>query len=189
MYKDTVKNVKFQIYTRIFGKNYFSNGIGSEREKNTALRGRKEVISMELSSSQRKTIRHQFDSYCKKVLRGEYHDCLREIRRVLQHEVSFSRLSRQELAQLFVVDEYSTNETYFDVLGYDIAVKSDLVSEALAILPTQKREIILMSYFLNMTDQEIGEKLNLMRSTVQYQRTSSLKQLKKLLEGKDDEET
>jgi len=72
-------------------------------------------------------------------------------------------------------------------LGYDVAVKDDLISTALAALSEQKRDIILLSYFLDMTDQEIGKKLNMVRRTVQYQRTSSLRQLKKLLEGKADE--
>lgn len=141
---------------------------------------------MELSSSQRKTIRHQFDSFCKKVLREEYRDYVRETQRRLQHEISFSELSPQEMDQLYVMDEYSTDSHHFSVLGHDIAVKDDLINAALAALPEQKRDIILLSYFLDMTDQEIGETLNIIRRTVQYQRTISLKQLKKLLEGKAD---
>ena len=142
---------------------------------------------MELSSSQRKTIQHQFDSFCKKVLREEYRDCVREAQRRLEHEISFSALSPQELDQLYVMDEYSTDSYHFSVLGYDVPVKDDLISAALNALPEQKRDIILLSYFLDMTDQEIGEKLNMVGRTVQYQRTSSLKQLKELLEGKADE--
>jgi RNA polymerase sigma factor (sigma-70 family) len=184
--KYILKN-KFQIFTWKFAKIRFSNGIVSEREKNTALRVRKEVNSMELSSSQRETIRHQFDSFCKKVLREEYRDCVREAQRRLQYEVSFSELSPQELDQLYVVDEYPSDSHHFSVLGYDVPVKDDLISAALDALPEQKRDIILLSYFLDMTDQEIGEKLNMVRRTVQYQRTSSLNQLKKLLEGKADE--
>ena len=53
------------------------------------LAGRERGDLNELSSSQRKTIRHQFDSYCKKVLRGEYHDCLRETRRVYSMKFLF----------------------------------------------------------------------------------------------------
>ncbi|SHH70672.1 RNA polymerase sigma factor [Desulfosporosinus lacus] len=142
---------------------------------------------MELSSSQRKTIRHQFDSFCKKILREEYRDCVREAQRRLQYEISFSDLSPQELDHLFVIDDYSIGSYHFSVLGYNIPVKDDL-GAALATLSEQKRDIILLSYFLDMTDQEIGEKLNMIRRTVQYQRTSSLKQLKKLLEGKANDE-
>ncbi len=86
------------------------------------------------------------------------------------------------------MDEYSTDSHHFIVMGYDVAVKDDLISAALASLPEQKRDIILLAYFLDMTDQEIGETLNMVRRTVQYQRTSSLKQLKIILVGKADDE-
>jgi RNA polymerase sigma factor (sigma-70 family) len=186
-YNQFFKN-KFQVFTWKFAKIHFSNGIVIEREKNTALRVRKEVNSMELSSSRRKTIRHQFDSFCKKVLREKYRDCMREAQRRLQYEISFSDLSPQELDQLYVMDEYSTDSHHFSVMGYDVAVKDDLLSTALAALPETKRDIILLSYFLDMSDKEIGETLNMVRRTVQYYRTSSLKQLKELLEGKADDE-
>ncbi|WP_434509563.1 RNA polymerase sigma factor [Desulfitobacterium sp. AusDCA] len=100
----------------------------------------------------------------------------------------FSELPPQELDQLYVMDEYSAVSHHFSVLEYDVPVRDDLITAALAALPEQKRDIILLSYFLDMTDQEVGETLNMVRRTVQYQRTSSLKQLKELLEGKADDE-
>ena len=48
--------------------------------------------------------------------------------------------------------------------------------------------IILMSYFLDMTDKQIGELLNLLRSTVTYQRHSALEMLKKFMEEMTDDE-
>ncbi|MCL2373489.1 MAG: hypothetical protein FWC78_08840 [Defluviitaleaceae bacterium] len=39
-----------------------------------------------------------------------------------------------------------------------------------------------MSYFLELSDGEIGETLDLIRSTVQYQRTSTLRELRKMME-------
>lgn len=185
--KKAVLSNKFQFLSWKLGKIHFPNGIVSEREKNTALRERKEVNSMELSSSQQITVQHQFDSFCKKILREKYRDCVREAQRRLKYEISFSELSPQEMEQLYVMDEYSTDSHNFSVLGYDIAVKVELISEALTALPERKRDIILLSYFLDMNDQEIAETLDMVRRNVQYQRTSSLKQLKKLLEGKADE--
>lgn len=142
---------------------------------------------LELPSSQRKIVQQQFDSYCKIVLKNEARNCYIENQQRGKYEVSFEELSKQEMEQLYIMDEYSIDYYSFNVLGYDIAVKDDLISEALISLPKQKRDIILLSYFLDMTDKEIGEKLNLVRSTVQYQRASSLKQLKNLLKGKINE--
>lgn len=144
---------------------------------------------MELSPSKKEVIRKQFDSFCKKVLKYEARNYHKGTIRQLKYEISFSELSQQEMNQLYTMDEYNYYEYIFNVLGYSIEVKDELIVEALKILPEQKRDIILLSYFLDMTDKEIGEQLNLVRRTVQYQRTSSLKQLRKYLEGKTNDET
>ncbi|MEF2715126.1 MAG: sigma factor-like helix-turn-helix DNA-binding protein, partial [Bacteroides uniformis] len=44
--------------------------------------------------------------------------------------------------------------------------KNELLAEALNALPERKRDIILLSYFLDMSDAEIGELLNVVRTTV-----------------------
>lgn len=149
--------------------------------------GTKEVNFMELSPSQRKTIKHQFDSFCKKVLAGEAKDCKKEIVRRMQHEIYFCELSPQEMDHLCVMDDYSTDSCHFSVYGNDVSVKDGLISTALIALPSKEREIVLLSYFFDMTDREIGKMMNLARRTVQYQRVRTLKQLKKLLGGNSDE--
>jgi Sigma-70, region 4. len=131
--------------------------------------------------------RHTFDSFCKKVLKNEARDYYDEVKRRREHEISFSELSAQDMEMLFVLDDYSTDYFNFSVLGYDIAVQSELLAKAIAVLPKEKRDIILLSYFLDMTDREIGIMLNLVRSSVQYKRTSSLRELKKFMGGKADE--
>lgn len=88
---------------------------------------------------------------------------------------------------LSVMDEYPSEKFNFSVLGLDVAISDELIAQAIAALPEQKRDIILLAYFLDMTDGEIGEKLNLVRRTVQYKRTSSLAELKKLMEGNANE--
>ena len=54
-------------------------------------------------------------------------------------------------------------------------------------LPQDRLDIILLSYFLGMSDPEIAEHLNLVRRTVAYRRTSSLQTLKKFMEENADE--
>jgi len=126
--------------------------------------------------------RHAFDSFCKKVLKNEARNVYLAIKRQRDKEVSFSELSARELEQLSVTDKYFATEQIFNVLGNDIIVCDETIAEALRSLPEQRRDIILLSYFLELSDGEIGEKLDLIRSTVQYQRTSTLRELKKLLE-------
>jgi len=85
-------------------------------------------------------------------------------------------------------DKYFTPEQSFKVLGRDIIVKNESIAEALRTLSKRDRNIILLSYFLEMSDGEIGKKLNLVRSNVQYYRTNTLKELKKLLEEENADE-
>ena len=103
-------------------------------------------------------------------------------------EVTFSDLSESELAQLFTTDEYESDYFRFQVSGFDVLVKNELLAEALNALPERKRDIILLSYFLDMSDAEIGELLNVVRTTVFRHRKSALAKIKQYLEGKADDE-
>ena len=55
---------------------------------------------MELTPSQKKTVRHQFDSFCRKVLREEARDYERHIAWRSNHEVSLSELSEEQERQI-----------------------------------------------------------------------------------------
>jgi len=125
---------------------------------------------------------HAFDAFCKKVLRNDVRNYYDEVKRLRSKEVSFSELSELELEQLSTTDKYFVTEQTFNVLGNEIIVNDESIAEALRNLPERNRDIILLSYFLELSDGEIGKKLNLIRSTVQYQRTSTLRELKKIME-------
>ena len=133
-----------------------------------------------------KTVRHQFDSLCRKVLREESRNYKKQFARRAEKEVNLSELSETELSQLYVMDEYPSDSTLFDVLDYCVAVKDDRLADALAALPSKKRDVILLSYFLDMSDTEIAEKLKVVGSTIHRRRTSSLKELKLRLGVKED---
>lgn len=141
---------------------------------------------MELTPSQKKTVRHQFDSFCRKVLREEARDHMKHIVWLSSHEVTLSELSEEQTTQLYVVDDYPSEQFHFRVQGFSITVKDEILADALTTLSDEKRDIVLLSYFLDMTDQEIADQLNLVRRTVQYKRTSSLKEIKQKLEVEED---
>ena len=129
-----------------------------------------------------------FDSFCKKVLKNEARNFYGETKRLRDKEVLFSELTEQELEQLSTTDEYFVTEQIFDVLGNAVIVNDESIAGALRSLPERNRDIILLSYFLELSDGEIGKKLNLIRSTVQYKRTSTLRELRKLLEEENADE-
>lgn len=122
---------------------------------------------MELTPSQKKTVRHQFDSFCRKVLREEARDYIRHIAWLSDHEVSLSELSEEQMTQLYVLDEYPSEHFHFQGQDFSIAVSDEKLADVLNALPDEKRDIVLLSYFLDMTDQEIADKLNMVRYTVQ----------------------
>ena len=133
-------------------------------------------------------IRCAFNGYCKRALQNEMLAAKRDIKRRQRREVTFSDLTSQEEKQLFVCDQYFTDdeaEKSFVIAGKEITAK--LLAEALHSLPEEKREAVLLYYFFDMSDVEIAKLHNIPRSTVQYRRTSSFEQLRKYLEENADE--
>lgn len=143
---------------------------------------------MEQSSSRyEQTIRHQFDRICKLALKGEKVDYIRHMDYRQKHEIMLSELPEKELNKFFVMDEYNVENHYFQVLGYDIEVKDALIAEALKSLTEKKRNVILLSYFMEMSDADIAREMNLVRSTIHEHRKRSLELLKHIMEGSTDE--
>ena len=104
----------------------------SERGRKPAsrcMRGGEQLL--ELTPSQKKTVRHQFDSFCRKVLREEARDYERHIAWRSNHEVSLSELSEEQERQMYVLDEYPSEQTHFHVQGYDVAIENEDLANAL----------------------------------------------------------
>ena len=101
--------------------------------------------------------------------------------------MTFSDLTPQEENQLYSLDNYFENEDAkaFQVGGMKITPK--LITDALHSLPEDKRKAVLLYYFFEMSDVEIGQLLDIPRSTLQYRRTSSFELLKRYLEEHADE--
>lgn len=129
-----------------------------------------------------------FDCYCKRILKNEAINIQKHNQYMNSKQVSFTELTPEQLAQICTFDEYSSDYSRFKVLEYDIAVKDELLAEALQELPERKRDIILLSYFLDYNDVEIAELLNLVRRTVNDQRNKALKDLKNRMEGNKHEQ-
>jgi RNA polymerase sigma factor (sigma-70 family) len=143
---------------------------------------------MELSSSQRKHIEHQFDSFCKRLLKNEAKDYRRGLQYRSVHEVLFSEMFKKEIDELMTMDRYESDIYKFLACGFEFEIESDLLAAALSKLPVKSRDILLLSYFLDMSDVEIANALGMARSTVQYRRSTSLNQLKKYMGGKNNAE-
>ena len=113
-----------------------------------------------------KTVRHIFDRKCKLALKGEVVDYERHLAYLRKHEVLFSELSEREIENFSIINEYALEKSYFRAGGYDVVAKDALLAEALKALTERKRDVIFLSYFMEMNDADIARKLNLVRSTV-----------------------
>ena len=77
----------------------------------------------------------------------------------------------------------------FQVLGYDIEVKDALIAEALQTLTEKKRNVVLLSYFMDMSDADIAREMNLVRSTINEHRRRSLELMRKNMEESANEKS
>lgn len=136
---------------------------------------------MKLNRQEKEIVRRKFCTYCIKVLHGEALNYFDELERQRKREVNFSELLQKEMDALYCCDNYDLAD-YFIVMGRQIPVRDELVSKALKKLPSKKRDIILMLYFLDMTEKEIAACLKLVQSTVHYHKDDSLRLLKELME-------
>ena len=88
----------------------------------------------------------------------------------------------KELSRLFTMDKYDLEIYRFQVLDYDIEVTDTLIAEALHTLTEKKRNVVLLSYFMDMSDADIARKMNLVRSTISEHRKRSLELMRKIME-------
>ena len=142
---------------------------------------------VELTSSQKQTVEHQFDSFCKRVLKNEARDSYDRIKCRSKKETLFSELTQKEIDELISSDKCPSLISSFIVQGFEVEIENELLADAILVLPEQCRDIVLMSYFLEMNDKEISDMLKTVRRTVQYQRTSSLRKIRKYMEEQTDE--
>lgn len=133
-------------------------------------------------------IQHVFDTFCKKVLRNKTRDYQDELARKRKKEIPFSELPVEVMEQLSVSDSYFKEDKTFGVLNHSVYIDNEELADAIASLPNDVRNIILLSYFLDMSDYEIARALNMVRRSVAYRRTSTLKLLRELMGGKKGDE-
>lgn len=136
---------------------------------------------MRLTEQERDIVRRKFCSYCIKVMEGEALYYLRQLEKQREKEVCFSDLTQEERNQLSAYDDLLEIH-YFQVMNTDVPVRDEDISNALKRLPERKRMIILMAFFLGMTEQEIADYCHLVQSTVHYHKAESLRMLKDILE-------
>lgn len=135
-----------------------------------------------MKDSYEQRIQNQFGGFCTWVLKNEANRIHNEYARQREMEKSLDAVTPEELEQIAVMDQYFQDDHVFEVLGKQVVVTGDLLADAIAKLPDRKRDIILLTYFLGLTDREISKYLNIVHQTVSKNRIRILKELREILE-------
>lgn len=124
-----------------------------------------------------------FDSFLNRLVKNESKNAKKEIARRAEHEISMSQLLQDELSHIAISDVYDIERMTFYVKGNKITVNDILLGQAIASLPPNRRDVILLAYFMGKNDPQIGALLHLTPNTIRYRREKSLKRLKDILEA------
>jgi RNA polymerase sigma factor (sigma-70 family) len=112
------------------------------------------------------TIQFQFDCMARKVMIRTRSNCYRSIGRQSKRECLFSEMSESELNKLQTFDTYNLDSQIYEISSLNVEVIDCQIAEVLDILSKRKRDIILMYYYLEMSDTEIAEELSVSRYSI-----------------------
>ncbi|HFK6936546.1 TPA: sigma factor-like helix-turn-helix DNA-binding protein [Listeria monocytogenes] len=131
------------------------------------------------AKKKRERVQHTFDYFCKKVMKNEKFNYDKVLKRKRQYEVPLERINDLNRGNINLSYDYK-EERVFSVFGIDVIVMDIILAEALSYLEKNNRDILLLSYFLNLTDEEVAVKLNISRRTLTFWRHKALKELKSI---------
>ena len=134
-----------------------------------------------MSDANERRIQNQFGGFCVRVLKNETLNIHREHARLREREKSLGDLNASELEQTATADKYFMGEHIFEVLGLPVVVAGDLLAGTIAQLPKDKRDVILLAYFVGLNDREISERISISRQAVTRRRNAALKELREYL--------
>lgn len=126
----------------------------------------------------------KFDACVKKALIQELKYRKRSMKSQRNHFVNFSELNRLDEECLCAEDTYSVEnfQKTIETKLFNAVICNELLYEALQLLTPPNREILLLKYWGEMTDLEIGRTINMSQQMVNYHRGKSLKRLKTVIE-------
>lgn len=123
-----------------------------------------------------------FDSYAKRLIRNESIDARRELARRTEREVSLSALPYDDLPAAAHEDKYFLETLDIHSRAGEVEVLDHLLGQAIMSLAPKWRDVIVMYYFMDMTDEKIGGILQLTTGAIRRRRQTALERLKTMLE-------
>jgi len=127
--------------------------------------------------------RIQFDYFVKRVIDSTVKDYHRQIGNRTKHEVPFADLPQAKLKQMGDVDEYEMDGFDFEI--GDIAqvnVSHEQLASALHRISDRKRDIVLLHYYLDASDAEIADELNIHSTTSLRNRKKAMAEIRNMIQ-------
>ena len=137
------------------------------------------------TSSFEHIVRIQFNALMMTVIKFTVKSRNRQFARRSKHEILFCELSDTKNLECGTTDKYSCDYISFEVLNFTMQISNEKLAVALYKLSSKERDVILLHYFQNMSDQEIAELYHVSRSAVYRRRSNGLKELKVLLKKRN----
>lgn len=137
------------------------------------------------TSSFEHIVRIQFNALMMTVIKCTVKSRNRQFARRSKHEILFCELSDTKNLECGTTDKYSCDYISFEVLNFTMQLSNEELAVALYKLSSKERDVILLHYFQNMSDQEIAELYHVSRSAVYRRRSNGLKKLKVLLKKRN----
>ena len=125
----------------------------------------------------------QFDACVKVYLRKELLYRIRTLNNYKKHYISISELSKNEQDKLYYIDSYPSDDFHKKITTrlFDTVIHDELLYQALLSIKPIIRELIILKYWGEMTDEEVGVALCMSRKMVNYYRNKALLHLKEII--------
>ena len=137
------------------------------------------------TSSFEHIVRIQFNALMMTVIKCTVKSRNRQFVRHSKREILFCELSDTKNLECETTDKYSCDYISFEVLNFTMQISNEELAVALYKLSSKERDVILLHYFQNMSDQEIAELYHISRPAVYRRRSNGLKKLKVLLKKRN----
>ena len=142
---------------------------------------------MQTSLEIEKRICAMFDSFCKTVIRNFSRNLKRAAANQSKH-FSTGNLSVQYLLDSLTCEDNRPSEQYILYLDKcPCIIENELLYHALESLKENQRTVLLMDFWLGLTDEEISKRLEVTRRTVYNLRIRAFSKIRKYYEkhGRD----
>lgn len=129
-----------------------------------------------------------FESYCKTSIDHAIAAERKAKAAQAKKEIQMAELTDEALSHLVMssppMDDLIQAPVLYECGKYIFPIYDTKLGQVLSYILPKKRNIILLSYGLRLTDKEIAQELGMSQSAVQRQRSAALEKLRKLM-GED----